>query len=248
VTGTRGSGTITGEVGGTVGATLERGKVRFFGLELIADAGALVARKETEILAKAAVDLVRERTAANGPQIVIDMCTGSGNLACAIAASVPGTIVHASDLTDGCVRVARANVEALGLGDRVTVHQGDLFEPMRADAALLGKVDVVVCNPPYISAGKLEKDRAELLEREPREAFDGGPYGISIHQRVTKDALAFLRPEGELFFEIGEGQARQVTLLFGRAKEYGPVVEVRDDRGETRVLHARRIGQEKASA
>jgi HemK-like putative methylase len=234
------------EDGSTVADTLGRGKVRFLGLELVAAPGALVARKETETLGEKAVELVRERTAASGPQLVIDMCTGSGNLACAIAKLVPGTRVHASDLTAGCVSVARRNVEALGLGASVTVHQGDLFAPLAGDASLLGEVDVVVCNPPYISTGKLEKDRAELLDTEPREAFDGGPYGISIHQRVVRDALAFLRPGGMLCFEIGAGQARQVILLFTRAKDYEPVVEVTDQAGEVRVLYAKKkLGEAK---
>lgn len=233
-------GELRAEDGSTVADTLGRGKVRFLGIELVAAPGALVARKETETLGKLVVGIVGERTAANGPQLVIDMCTGSGNLACAIAKLVPGTRVHASDLTDGCVAVARKNVESLGLGASVTVHQGDLFAPIAEDASLLGQVDVVVCNPPYISTGKLEKDRAELLESEPREAFDGGPYGISIHQRVVRDALAFLKPGGFLCFEIGAGQARQVTLLFTRAKDYEPVVEVTDDAGEVRVLYAKK--------
>lgn len=230
-------------VAGTVEAALARGNVAFMGLELVAAEGALVARKETETLAQTAIRLIKERSTGGEAQVVIDMCTGSGNLACAIAHHVPDARVFASDLTDGCVSCARKNVETLGLGERVSVFQGDLFGPLRAlegDASLLGKVDVVVCNPPYISTSKLEGDRAALLEKEPREAFDGGPYGIAIHQRVVKDALDFLKPGGLLAFEIGAGQAKQVTILFGRARGWEEVSQVNDSNGEARVLFSRK--------
>ncbi len=73
---------------------------------------------------------------------------------------------------------------------------------------------MIVCNPPYISTGRLSKDRAVLLEREPVQAFDGGPYGLSIHQRVLSDAPRVLRLDGKLLFEFGLGQDRQLALLF----------------------------------
>jgi release factor glutamine methyltransferase len=229
------------ESGDTVTDSYARGTVLFMGVELLAAPGALVPRLETELLGEAAAAVLLERTERLGPQTMIDMCTGAGNLACAIAARVPSLRVLASDLTDGCVAVARRNVERLGLGDRVKIFQGDLFAPLRSlDPALEGAVDVVVCNPPYISTTRLEKERAELLLAEPREAFDGGPYGISIHQRVTRDALDFVKPEGLLFFEIGAGQGRQVTLLFQRARVWSEPASVKDASGEIRCLYATR--------
>ena len=93
------------------------------------------------------------------------------------------------------------------------MRQGDLFASL-ADLGLEGRVDAVICNPPYISTGKLEKESAHLLEQEPREAFDGGPYGLTIHQRAIKEALPFLRAGGTLLFEMGVGQERQLKLLF----------------------------------
>jgi release factor glutamine methyltransferase len=232
------------ETGASVAEAFARGNVLFLGVELACAPGALVARKETETLGRTAIRFIEERVASSGPQLVIDMCCGSGNLACAIAKHVSESLIWASDLTDGCVNVARTNVENLGLGDRVSIVQGDLFGPLQTNESLLGKVDVVVCNPPYISTGKLEKDSADLLDKEPREAFDGGPYGIAIHQRVVKDALAFVKPGGLLLFEIGLGQARQVTLLFGRARSWEAVESVTDPQGEVRVLYSRRKNDE----
>ena len=208
----------------------------FMDIELIVAEGALAPREETELLGNTALDALRACDAA--PR-VIDMCCGSGNLACAIAHHLPGARVWASDLTDGCIAVTRLNVEHVRVSDRVIVAQGDLFAGL-AGFGLEGSIDVIVCNPPYISQGKLATNRAELLEHEPREAFDGGPYGLSIQQRVVKEALPFLRPGGILLFEIGLGQERQVKMLFDRVKAYEDIRLVANTSGEVRVVSGRK--------
>lgn len=213
------------------------GRQMFLGVELIAAPGALVPREETELLGHTALLAIRGLNVER--PLIIDMCCGSGNLACALAHHLPSATVWASDLTDGCVSLARRNVERLGLAGRVHVAQGDLFAGL-AGAGLEGKVDVIVCNPPYISEKRLAADRAVLLEHEPREAFDGGPYGLSIHQRVVKEALPFLREGGELLFEFGLGQGQQLVFVFGRARGYENAQLVANQAGEPRVAHARR--------
>ena len=165
------------------------------------------------------------------------MCCGAGNLACAISLNVSDAHVWASDLTDGCIDVARRNVAYHGLTERMSVLQGDLFDAL-SGLQLEGTIDLIVCNPPYISETRLKGDRALLLELEPREAFAAGPYGLSIHMRVTKDALRYLRPGGALLFEIGLGQERQVTTLFERSKAYENIRVITNDRGENRVVMA----------
>jgi release factor glutamine methyltransferase len=164
------------------------------GVELLAEKGALVPREETELLGNTAVRVMQAMAPHGEPITAIDMCCGAGNLACGIAHAVPNARFYASDLTDGCVSVARKNVVHTGLQSRVEIVQGDLFAPLQ-DKGLEGKVDVIICNPPYISSARLGKDRAQLLEHEPREAFDAGPYGLAIHMRVVK-APPYLRPEG----------------------------------------------------
>lgn len=213
------------------------GREAFMGVDLIVGQGALAPREETELLGNTALDAIR--SAGSTAPKVIDMCCGSGNLACAIAHYLPSARVWASDLTDGCIAVTRRNVEHVGVADRVVVGQGDLFAGL-AGLGLEGSIDVIVCNPPYISQSKLATDRAELLEHEPREAFDGGPYGLSIQQRVVRDALPFLRPGGILLFEIGLGQSRQVKMLFDRTKAYEDIRLVANTAGEVRVVAGRK--------
>jgi release factor glutamine methyltransferase len=197
--------------------------------------GALIPRAETELLGWTALDVLRQY---DEPR-VIDMCCGSGNLTCGLVMNHPSVQVWASDLTDGAIAVAQANVERLAVSKRVTLNQGDLFSPL-AGLGLEGTIDLVICNPPYISTGKLAKDSASLLMHEPREAFDGGPYGVSVFQRVLREAAPFLKPGGNLMFEIGVGQERQVTMLFARTNTYEAVRAIRDASGDARVIVGRK--------
>jgi release factor glutamine methyltransferase len=217
------------------------GRVRFLGVELVAAPGALVPRAETEIVGRAALEAARALAAAEPSRAlrVIDMCCGAGNLACAIAFHVPSARVWACDLTPSCVAVARRNVEHLGLGARVEVFEGDLFAPLQG-RELEGTIDVLVANPPYISTSRLAADRAALLEHEPREAFDGGPYGLTIHQRVIREGQPFLVKGGSLLFEFGLGQERQVELLFQRARAYEGFRTLPDEAGHPRAAAAKK--------
>jgi len=213
------------------------GRTSFMGVELIVAPGTLVPREETRLLGETALHLLNSSGLA-APRL-IDMCCGGGNLACALAHYVPGAHVWASDLTDDSVALTRRNVHELGLESRVHVSQGDLFVGL-AGLGLEDSIDMVVCNPPYISSKRLAEGGAQLLEHEPREAFDGGPYGLSIHQRVAKECLAFLRPGGRLLFEIGLGQERQLKALFDRSHGYDRVEFTTDATGVTRIVSGRR--------
>ena len=204
--------------------------VMFMGVELECGPGALVPREETELLGRTAIEKLRTG------QTMVDVCCGTGNLACAIAHALPNVRGWALDLTDGCVALARANVARLGQADRIEVAQGDLFAPL--GDAHHGAIDVITCNPPYISTAKLAT--RDDLAGEPREAFDGGPYGISIHQRVARDALALLRAGGWLCMEFGLGQDRQVTIALERARGYDAIELAHDDAGNPRVVAARK--------
>ncbi len=213
----------------------------FLGVELLTAPGVLVARVETELLARAAIEVLRGVAAAGRVPTFLDLCCGSGNLACAIAQHVPSARGWASDLTTPAVELARRNVARLGLDRRVQVLQGDLFAPLAA-LSLEAPLEAIVCNPPYISTRRLAGDRAALLEREPREAFDGGPYGLSVHQRVARGAAMFLAAGSPVLLEFGEGQDRQVVQLLNRAGCWDEPALFRDVNGTARVVMARRKG------
>ncbi|MBB4193034.1 release factor glutamine methyltransferase [Rhizobium aethiopicum] len=216
-----------------------RASLKFMDVDILAPEDVLKPRAETELLGRRAVDYLRE-IGARRPLRVVDMCCGSGNLAVAIAIHVADCRVWATDLTNAAVGAARRNVKRHGLSDRIEVRQGDLFAALDGDR-LQETIDLVVCNPPYISASRLDGPSAHLLRGEPREAFDGGPFGLSIHQRLIRDAVAFLKPGGFLMCEFGEGQDRQVASLIGRSKGYQSLENAVDPRGIPRVAVARRL-------
>lgn len=218
----------------TTEEVLARGMTTFMGINMRVAPGTLVPRPETELLAVTAITTLHDM---KGPTRMIDMCCGVGNLAVAIADYVPHCTVWASDLTSPCVEATRHNIRANQQDDRITVVQGDLFTPL-CNQGLERSIDVIVCNPPYISSKRLSHECADLLVHEPREAFDAGPYGLSVHQRVAREALAFLRPGGWLMFEFGVGQARQVRRLFERTRGYGEVRLIRNAEGVPRVAAA----------
>ncbi len=212
-------------------------KSNFMGVDLETASGVLVPREETAILGEAAIAILRSRS-ANAK--IIDMCCGSGNLACAIALAQPHATIWASDLTEECVSLSWRNVQRLNLVSRVHVRQGDLFTGLKGDS-LESKIDLVVCNPPYISTSRLAGVKSYLLASEPKEAFDGGPYGLSMHQRVIRDALPYLTSDGRIALEFGQGQERQVQSLIARMQQYGNVDLVTDASGVPRVAVAQKI-------
>jgi release factor glutamine methyltransferase len=210
---------------------LRQQKTVFMGMEFEVGRGALVPRRDTELLCNTVLDsfrtMAKENPAFQNP-IVIDLCCGVGNLGIAIAANVPGARVYASDLLPSSTELAIRNVKRHGLEDRVTILTGDLFQPY-ANLGLEGTVAAIVCNPPYISTQKLEKERQDILEHEPREAFDAGPYGLAIHQRTCRESTSWLVPGGFLAFEYGAGQGRQLQILFDRTRRFGPVRNIELD-------------------
>ncbi|SFE89761.1 HemK family putative methylases [Methylobacterium sp. yr596] len=211
---------------------------RFLGVDIAYPADVLAPREETELLGRAAIEILRGRP---GPARVVDMCCGSGNLACAVATACDAAIVWACDLMPACVAAAAHNVDRLGLSNRVQVRRGDLFAALPIED-FDRSIDLVICNPPYIPSLRLDGDKAHLLDAEPREAFDGGLYGFTIHQRVIGSALRYLRPGGWVALEFGERQEKQIAALFRRAGGYHDLQYRCDPRGVPRVAVAQRDG------
>ncbi|KQT53364.1 hypothetical protein ASG52_04365 [Methylobacterium sp. Leaf456] len=209
---------------------------RFMGIEIEHPADVLAPREETELLGRSAVDILSERP---GPHRVIDMCCGSGNLACAVATAFNSATIWACDLTSACVSAAWRNVDRLGLSNRVQVRQGDLFGPLPIEE-FDRSVDLVMCNPPYIPTFRLDGNKADLVRKEPREAFDGGLYGFTIHQQVIGAALRYLRPGGWIALEYGERQEKQIDALFRRAGGYYEPHHKLNECGVPRVAVAQR--------
>jgi release factor glutamine methyltransferase len=213
------------------------GRQRFMGLEMLAGKDALIPRRETELLGNAALDLLKGMAASRSTVRVVDVCTGSGNLALSFAHHEPKAQVFAADLSDEAVALAARNAEHLGLASRVTWRSGDLLEPFNTPE-FHGQVDLLVCNPPYISSGKVDTMASEISGFEPRLAFDGGPLGVRILQRLIREAPAFLAPGGWLAFEVGHGQGPAVLKRLQASGGFSQQRSVSDAEGEIRVILA----------
>lgn len=211
------------------------GRRQFMGVELLASAEALIPRVETELLGWAALELLRKVLPERGDATVIDVCTGSGNLALALALHEPRVRVWGADLSQEAVALARRNAVHLELADRVQFRCGDLLAPFDSPE-FLGQADLLVCNPPYISSAKVDTMSDEIIGHEPRLAFDGGPLGIRILLRLINQAPRFLRAGGWLAFEVGLGQGRGIRQRLEMQGAYVDIREVRDKNGEVRAL------------
>jgi release factor glutamine methyltransferase len=214
------------------------GRQQFMSLDMLSSSQALIPRVETEQLVVACIAVLQQLDASACPR-VIDVCTGSGNIAFAIAHHVPQSLVFASDLSDEAIAFAQQNGAHLGLANRVVFYTGDLMAPLQT-ADHLERTDLIICAPPYICTAKVEQMASEISEHEPRLAFDGGPFGVTLLMRLIEDAPRFLRTGGWLAMEVGLGQG---ALLVKRLQKDGAYDEVRgmaDAAGAIRVVLARR--------
>jgi release factor glutamine methyltransferase len=209
----------------------------FMGLELKAGPQALIPRKETEILGYAALDRLRHVVRSKGHARVMDVCTGSGNLAVALASHEPACRIVASDLCEDAVVLARENSALHQLQDRIEFRIGDLFAPF-AHGDFDGAMDLVVCNPPYLSSSKVNMLPREIGEFEPREAFDAGSFGLGIISRLISESPRFLKPSSWLCFEVGLGQGAFFLSRLKQVNAFRTVETAVDGAGETRVLIA----------
>jgi release factor glutamine methyltransferase len=215
------------------------GRQRFMDLEMLSSTQALIPRAETEQLVRASIDLLQSAALPN--PTVIDVCTGSGNIAFAIANRVKNATVFGTDLSGEAVAFAQRNGHHLGLHDRVQFRIGDLLAPFETThSTTVGRADLIVCAPPYICAGKVEQMADEISEHEPKLAFDGGPFGVTILMRLIEDAPRFLHSGGWLAMEVGLGQGPMLVKRLQKNADFDDVRGLADAGGAVRVIMARR--------
>ena len=213
------------------------GRQYFMDIEMLAGPEALIARKETEILTKAALDQLKKLAQKRDSVKVIDICTGSGNIALALAYYEQSLQVYGADISKEAIGLAQNNANHLGLADRVNFHVGDLFTPFE-NRDFIGQIDMITCNPPYIATTNVEKMPEEISRNEPHEAFDGGPFGVTIILRVIREAAQYLKPNSWLCLEVGQGQGKAIASRLERSEHYQEVHSYRDDKGNVRALLA----------
>lgn len=247
------SGTISAEIDLLVERRSKReplqyilGYADFCGLKIMVGPGVLIPRPETELLAEKAIEIINNRRNNRffeGPGIsrlvypaslvLLDLCTGSGCLAIALAKAFPEAEVYGTDMSAGALEYAKKNAE-LNNVNSVTFLKGDLFEPVKNM-----RFDMVVSNPPYIQKNDIESLQPEIRDWEPVEALNGGEDGLVYYRRIISAAGDYLKDNGTLILEIGAGQSEEVGKMAEEAS-LGHVSLLKDYAGIDRIVFAQK--------
>lgn len=184
------------------------GDHEFWSLPLYVDSSVLVPRPDTETVIEVARATRSDRAA---PCRVLDLCTGSGAIAVALAKELPAARIVATEISPQAAAIAKRNAERNGFSDRIDVRIGDLWEPVAGE-----RFDLVTANPPYIASSVIPTLSAEV-RREPKLALDGGADGLAFYDRICRQAREHLDAGGALVVEHGFDQAAAVRARFEAA-------------------------------
>jgi release factor glutamine methyltransferase len=226
------------------------GSTEFCGLEFRVDERVLIPRPETELLVETAMELAASRGRPAEALSILDLCTGSGNIAISLASKLGGSVARAedspltkgisnckiiaSDVSAASLEVARRNAVFNGVYNEMEFVESDLFNDIS------GQFDLIVSNPPYIAKYEFAKLQEEVL-REPRIALDGGDDGLDFYRRIVTALPGHLRPGGFCAMEIGYGQRTAVTGIIEGGGLFKVSMVRRDYNGVDRVVIAKWI-------
>ena len=217
------------------------GREKFFGLDFIVNEHVLIPRPETEVLVKTVIGMLSgSRYMVNSPQSmvhrprILDLCTGSGNIAISLTKNVPDCKMFASDISEKALEVARLNARLNGVSDYISFIESDLF------GDISGEFDYIVSNPPYIARYEFETLQKEVL-KEPLLALDGGVDGLDFYRRIFGAATGHLAHGGYCIVEIGFGQLPAIKEIIEKTKEFKLAETGIDQYGIDRVIAAQWI-------
>jgi release factor glutamine methyltransferase len=219
------------------------GRWSFRGLDLQLDPRVLIPRPETEVVAEVALAEARRFRAGAAGITVADLGTGSGALALALAAELPQAEVWATDVSPAALRVARANLSAVGplAASRVRFAEGMWYEAL--PAGLRGRLRVIVSNPPYVTEAEFAGLPAEVRDHEPMGALVAGATGRECLEQLVAGGRGWLEPGGSLVLELAPDQAEPLRVV-AESAGYDAVAVHRDLAGRDRVLVARAPGSD----
>ena len=209
------------------------GEVEFRGLIFKVSKDVLIPRPETELLVDEVVKVVN--SVSKKGATVLDLCTGSGCIAVCIARELNDSKVYAVDISADALAVARENAIRHATGERITFLSGDLFgaiDPLN----LKGKFDIIVSNPPYVSAEEMEVLQPEVKNYEPESALYGGEDGLDFYRRIIHESPYYLADGGYLVMEVGYRQAWRIKDLLEEEKVFGQIAVIKDLNGIDRIV------------
>ena len=221
------------------------GHTEFHGIKIKVGQGVLIPRPETELLAEEAIKAVKRKASVNGFTLhashlarlrLLDLCTGSGCVALALATEFPDAQVYGTDASDEAISYARENVRINNIKN-VILLTGSLFEPLREISAddSLSVFDLITSNPPYMRSNDIQYLQPEISKWEPAQALDGGEDGLDYYRMIIPAARNYLKKHGFLILEIGIGQADAVRGM-AKAAGFSDISAVKDYAGIERIV------------
>ena len=210
------------------------GHQEFWGLDLLVSPAVLIPRPETEHVVETVLELVKEYP-FDGPGRLrlVDVGTGSGCIALSLASELPHAEIHACDISEEALEIARINAARLALGGKVLFRKSDLLAVYAGE-----KFDFVISNPPYVGAAEADKVQRQVREFEPQIAVFSGEEGMDIYRKLVPQAREALRPGGWLVGEIGFSAEQKVRELLAG---WTDVQVTADLQGIPRVIAAKRL-------
>jgi len=208
------------------------GRKEFWSFTLEINNSVLIPRPDTEIIVEEALNICRKIDSSEIK--ILDIGTGSGAIAIALASEITVAKIVATDISPEALNMAQKNAAALGLKEKIDFRQGNLFKPVD------GFFDIIVSNPPYIAAEEYEKLPAGVKNYEPQDALLAGKSGLEFYEKLIYQAVAFLKKNGWLLLEIGAKQEAGVRKIMEAAGFYDNIEMCRDYAGLPRVIKARR--------
>ncbi|MBN1491088.1 MAG: peptide chain release factor N(5)-glutamine methyltransferase [Phycisphaerae bacterium] len=217
------------------------GRKEFFSLEFEVSPAVLIPRPETETLVQRVIDLCRARP--DEPLAILDLGTGSGCIAVAIAKYVPTADLVASDASAEAVEIARHNAERHGVAERIAFCVADGLA-LEAAVVPLGGFDVIASNPPYIAEADFDALPRNVRDYEPRASLTlPGSDGLAFYRRLAAECGGCLKPDGSILVEIGHDQSQSVPAIFAETRHFTHVGTYRDPTDpHDRVVHFQRTG------
>jgi len=208
------------------------GEVGFYGLDLQVSNAALIPRPETEILVDTCLGLIRASHQEERPLRILDMATGTGCIALALAKALPQAEVWGVDISSDALELARKNAQRTGLDHRVRFIHSDLWTAFEGESR---SWDGVVSNPPYIPSAEIETLDPEVRDHDPRLALDGGEDGLVFYRAIAEQAPRWMTSDGWLVLECGMDQAPAIKNVFQTGSWFADQV-VRDYNNVQRIL------------
>lgn len=209
------------------------GNREFWSLDLKVTPDVLIPRPETELLVEETLKIFRGDR--NLTLRFMEVGTGSGAIAIALAKELQGCFILAEDISWRAIVVAKENARIQGVSDNIRFLVGDLFPPLKESRS---RFDLILSNPPYVASSKISALPREIGGFEPRIALDGGPDGLEFFRRIIRGSVSFLKDGGWLMLEIGEGQGEAVTEMIRNTGLFASPCIIKDDSGADRIIRA----------